>query len=381
MLSRAFGALALLVLLIIPAGAQTLELVESFPQGTDFDQPDIRDTREVWLEMLGAARHKIRWATFYLAHRPGQSTEPVLAAVREAADRGVKVELLVDPKFVETYPEPLNSLNRHRNIEVRTSPVGGWYGGVMHAKMMLVDEQLGFVGSQNFDWRSLQHIRELGVMFRDSGLVEFYGGHFDWEWEHYRELKPPSRPPEIEGEASIPGVWATASPNALNADQSRNDEFQIVRLLDGARREAKFALLSYSPTTHDGKHFYPVLDNAVRSAAVRGVKVKVLVSHWMEEKDTLQHLLSLNELDNVEVRAVRIPLSKEGEIPFARVHHSKYLVVDGEKGWLGTSNWSEGYFHESRNFGMVFNEAPIPRRLRELFLFDWQRATKLEKKS
>ena len=33
-------------------GAQEIELVESFPVGTDFDQPDIRNTQEVWLCLL-----------------------------------------------------------------------------------------------------------------------------------------------------------------------------------------------------------------------------------------------------------------------------------------------------------------------------------------
>ena len=60
------------------------------------------------------------------------------------------------------------------------------------------------------------------------------------------------------------------------------------------------------------------------------------------------------------------------------MHHSKYLVVDGGQAWLGTSNWGHGYFHESRNYGIVFLSGPIPGRLQQLFDFDWPRSTPLE---
>lgn len=364
--------------------SENLELVESFPVGTDFDQADIRDAQEVWLELIDGAKKEILWHTFYLCHEEGESTEPVLAALKRAAARGVRVRLLVDEKFLKTYPEPLGQLDATPNMEVRTSPIGRWFGGVMHAKMILVDGEVGFIGSQNFDWRSLVHIRELGILFRDPELVDSYARVFEWEWLHYQLEKPPASLPDLRAKPLQIGahsVQATVSPNALNTDRALGDEQQIVDLMNSAEKTVQIALLSYSPVTRDGKEYYAALENAIRGAAVRGAKVEILLSHWVEKKKTLDHLMSLDKLKNVELRACRIPLTEEGEIPFARVHHSKYLVVDSKQAWLGTSNWSKGYFHSSRNYGMVFWDGPIPSRLDQLFRFDWKRSTSLKKKN
>lgn len=378
-MKRLFLCLGMLASLSLsPVAAQDLELVESFPVETDFDQPDIRQAQTVWLEMIGRAKSEILWQTFYLAHEKGKATEPVLDALKEAAARGVRVELLVDPKFYKTYPETLDELDALDGIEVRHSSIGPWLGGVMHAKAIFVDGQEGFLGSQNFDWRSLEHIRELGVHFRSPELTGEYVKAFRWEWDHAGETSVPkelaevvSQPLKLEGST----VLATFSPNSLNGPGAAGDEAEILKLLDGARTSIDIALLTYSPLDHAGKNFYPALDNAIRRAAVRGVEVKLLLSHWVEGKKGQDHLHSLDALDNVEIRACRIPLTAEGEIPFARVHHSKYLICDGKKAWLGTSNWQEDYFHSSRNYGLVFLDGAIPPRLEKLFDFDWQRST------
>ena len=381
MVRQLFLSLGLAALLALAeAPAQELELVESFPVGTDFDQPDLRQTQTVWLEMIARARSEILWQTFYLAHEPGKATEPVLKALEQAAARGVRVRLLVDPKFYQTYPETLDRLASREGIEVRHSAIGPWLEGMMHAKAIFVDGQEGFIGSQNFDWRSLEHIRELGVHFRSTELTREYVKAFRWEWEHAGEPAPPqklaevvSQPVKLDGST----VLATFSPNSLNSSTAASDEAEILRLLDGAQRSIEIALLSYSPLDHAGGRFYPVLDNLIRRAAVRGVEVRLLLSHWVEGKKGQDHLASLDALDKVEVRACRIPPTSEGEIPFARVHHSKYLVCDGSQAWLGTSNWQEDYFHSSRNYGLVMLDGPIPARLERLFNFDWQRSTRL----
>ena len=108
---------------------------------------------------------------------------------------------------------------------------------------------------------------------------------------------------------------------------------------------------------------YPVVDNALRAAATRGVKVRLLVSNWNTEKPAIDHLKSLAMLPNVEVRIVTIPKVSTGFIPFARVWHSKTLVIDGKLAWVGTSNWAGGYFDLSRNMEVVMRNEAMARRL------------------
>jgi phosphatidylserine/phosphatidylglycerophosphate/cardiolipin synthase-like enzyme len=58
-------------------------------------------------------------------------------------------------------------------------------------------------------------------------------------------------------------------------------------------------------------------------------------------------------------------------VPFARVAHAKYLVVDGARAWVGTSNWERDYFYASRNVGLVVEGGPLPRRLEAFFDDNW----------
>ena len=39
--------------------------------------------------------------------------------------------------------------------------------GVLHTKLWIVDRKHFYVGSANFDWRSLTQVKELGVLVRD----------------------------------------------------------------------------------------------------------------------------------------------------------------------------------------------------------------------
>jgi phosphatidylserine/phosphatidylglycerophosphate/cardiolipin synthase-like enzyme len=68
-----------------------IEIVESTPIETFLDNPDIPNTREVWLEMIGRAARTLDIEQFYISDEPGKLLQDVLAAIRSAADRGVRV--------------------------------------------------------------------------------------------------------------------------------------------------------------------------------------------------------------------------------------------------------------------------------------------------
>jgi phosphatidylserine/phosphatidylglycerophosphate/cardiolipin synthase-like enzyme len=69
---------------------------------------------------------------------------------------------------------------------------------------------------------------------------------------------------------------------------------------------------------------------------------------------------------------VTIPQHSSGFIAFARTIHSKILVVDEERAWIGTSNWKGDYFHHSRNVGLVVEGRSFGARLGASFADLWQ---------
>ena len=49
----------------------------------------------------------------------------------------------------------------------------------------------------------------------------------------------------------------------------------------------------------------------------------------------------------------------------------KYLVVDGERAWVGTSNWERDYFTQTRNVGVIVEGAAFARQLERFFADSW----------
>ncbi len=130
--------------------------------------------------------------------------------------------------------------------------------------------------------------------------------------------------------------------------------------------------MDYNPTTYGKpKRHYALIDNALRDAAVRGVKVRLAVADWSTGEPAISHLKSLSLLPGISIKVCTVPQAAAGYIPFSRVLHSKYMTVDGSVLWLGTSNWGGGYLDESRNLELVVRDAALAGRASALFAHVW----------
>jgi phosphatidylserine/phosphatidylglycerophosphate/cardiolipin synthase-like enzyme len=359
-----------------------IELVESAPVETTLDHPDVREAAEVWPELIDRARRTLDIAEFYASDADGEAAKtsrlaPVIAAIERAVKRGVRVRFLADAIFAPKYPETLERL-RKAGVTVKTIDCAPRYGGVQHAKYIVADGEESFVGSQNFDWRALAHIQEIGVRVRSTAIAGALLDLFDTDWAladgntpnetrtHLHEGAPAAK--TRAGES----IAVYASPKGWLPDESRWDLPRIVEILDHARASIDLQVLVYSTQNRD-KSSFTTLDEAIRRAAARGVRVRVLVSHWganagSHARESVERLAALA---NVEVRVFTIPAWSGGEIPFARVAHAKYLVADGRVAWIGTSNWEGDYFLKTRNVAIVAETGAIASRLARIFEDGW----------
>ena len=335
-----------------PEPGTALELVESAPIETSLDHPDLRDAWQVWPEMISAATSRIDLAEFYASEQAPSRLTPVIDALFQALRRGVRVRFLADARFAQIYPEVLARLAEH-GATVRH------YRG-LHAKYFVVDGREAYLGSQNFDWRSLEHIQELGVRFRQPEAVRALEDIFEADWSGER-----SRPsnghqlPERVGERG--GMRVVASPRGALPDEKLWDLPALVELIDSAKISVRVQLLTYGEV--------PELREALVRAAGRGVAVQLLLSDWELRPKTLAVLRALDP--HIAVRILTIPQASEGFIPFARVAHAKYCAVDGSRGWVGTGNWEADYFFASRNVGLVLEGGELPRQLEAFFHGNW----------
>jgi phosphatidylserine/phosphatidylglycerophosphate/cardiolipin synthase-like enzyme len=369
--------LIVMLLTSVCALAQDMEIIESIPIGTSLDNPGIRDAKDVWLEMINAAHRTLDLEHFYVSNETGSALEKVLTAIVAAADRGVQVRLIVDARMYRTYPVSVDSLGKHRNCESRVIDFGKVAGGVQHAKYFIVDGKEVFVGSQNFDWRSLEQIHELGLRVRNVAFAQAYGSVFeaDWKLANGEDVRfdggtkiPSIRVALHMGDTAV--VSPTFSPKDWIPDSTLWDERVTIDLLDGAQHTIVLQFLAYSTSVRKG-NAYTLVDDALRRAARRGVKIRMIVADWEKGTSSEASLKSLSTEQNIELAFSCIPESARGYIPFARVEHCKYIVVDDSRFWLGTANCERGYYYGTRNLGVVCSSTTLSRQLSAIFEKSW----------
>ena len=331
-----------------------IQLVESFPSETALDHADIPDAAPLWKELFDKAQTSIDLASFYISPSPEQDAlDPVWESLHNAALRGVKLRILIDTKFSDKYPEPLEELHTWPNTTLKKSDFGE---GVMHAKYMIIDNKEAFLGSQNFDYRALEHIYELGFHIRDSSLVAPLSAVFSLDWGETN--KPVSNP--------LPqGITFVASPDSKLPPNIPHDLPHILKLIESAQKSLKLQFLSYNNKSHEEEK-WTILDDALIAASKRGVRVELMVSSWSTKGSKGASLEKLRE-HGVLVSVITIPLHSSGEIPFARTIHAKYITADASNCWLGTSNASKDYFFTSRNVGLLLEKQAECARLSDIF--------------
>ena len=363
-------------------GYPDFEIVESIPVQTILDNPGIRNTQEVWLEMINASQHTLDFEEFYISNQSGEQLEGILKAILLAGERGVKVRFIVDAGMYKTYPETVDSLGKQKNISARVIDYRKLAGGIQHSKYFIVDGKEVFIGSQNFDWRALNQIHELGVRIRNNEAVRIYQDLFDLDWK-LAETNDPARintfldrktyrvPIQvIEGPADTLKYLPTCSPLVLDPDSSLWDETNIVKLIDGAKQTVMLQFLTYSPLTY-GKEYYAILNEALVRAAKRGVKTRLIVSDWEKSVRQVEQLKKLAAIPNIEIKFSSIPDLPERYISYARVEHCKYIVTDSTACWIGSSNAEKSYFYNTRNVGVVVWNMKVGNLLQGVFMKDW----------
>lgn len=371
----------LLLAPLLATPQDSMRLVESFPLETSLDHPDIPQTLPVWLEMIERAKREVCLAHFYAVSAEASGLEQVVDALAAAAKRGVEVRLLVAETFQETYPDLPARLAVVEGIEQRWIDFGE---GVMHAKYMAVDGAEAFLGSPNLDFRALDHIQELGVHVTSAGVTRAVMDVFERDWAAASgEPAPLPRAArgaypvtvaldaaQAGGHAPLVRVTPVFSPTGRLPDEELWDLPRLVAAIDGAAKSVRVQVLTYDAIGYD-RSYFPALEQALRSAAARGVAIQLLVADWGKRKGVIEGLQSLTCLEGIEVRFVVIPEWSGGYLPFARVAHAKLMVVDGSVAWIGSSNWERSYFTTSRNAGLLLEGDAVAQRLAAWFDQGW----------
>ena len=370
------------------AAVPPVGLVETRPIESVLGNPALPSALGTWMRLFEGAQKTLDLEQFYLSTWPHEPMDDVLDALGAAVKRGVKVRLLLDASMYRTYPRAADSLAKVPGFAVRLVDYRRIAGGIQHSKFFLVDGETTFLGSQNFDWRALKHIHELGVRIRDRRVTADFQRVFELDWAMGSPVGQAPDTTRVALAAQVPHargtlpyrivqapgdtvlLWPSWNPRRFIPDTTLWDQDMIVRTLDRAQTEVVLQLLSYS--LGDRRLRDETLDLALRRAAARGAKVRIIVSDWETGSSGLKALQALTRVPGIEVSLSTVPEWSGGYIPFGRVEHCKYVVVDTLWTWVGTSNWSPDYFHASRNLAVTMMNRPLARDARAIFATSWQ---------
>uniref|UniRef100_A0A2P2I4Q2 Phospholipase D3-like n=1 Tax=Hirondellea gigas TaxID=1518452 RepID=A0A2P2I4Q2_9CRUS len=371
------------------------ELVESMPDNLTYpdNTPAFKSTYDAWSELLSEAQEKVDLAVFYWSLtssdvKPGShfpSASDGAAILQQLKDTGLKegVKMRIAQNAATSSSPQLNSamLSKAGAAEVRNVDIQRLVGGVLHTKLWLVDDDKMYIGSANMDFRSLTQVKELGVLISNcSCLVQDMRKIFEEYWSVGGSGRIPAAWPEqfstkinLQNPLSISlnGITASSlvssSPPPFTSHGRTDDVNAIVAAIADAKKTVDVAVMDYFPRTlyTHRSWFWPDLDNALRSAAVDGVRVRILASHWKHtRKDLVLWLQSLVDITmrypriNIQAKLFVVPAytDEQKEIPFSRVNHNKYMVTD-RIAYIGTSNWSGDYFINTGGVGLIVNES------------------------
>ena len=141
------------------------------------------DLKRAWFVLLRSATRSIRLQTAYFAPE-----RALLEELGAAVDRGVEVDLMVPGPHWDKRVSQLVGEGNYAELAAMGVRVWTFQPSMLHAKIMLVDDSVAFVGSSNANRRSLDHDEEVALVVLDDATVKTLDRHFDEDLERCRRI-------------------------------------------------------------------------------------------------------------------------------------------------------------------------------------------------
>lgn len=355
----------------------------------------------------------------YYIFRPDGSGAAVLAGLRRAADRGVRVRLLLDDWGARPSDADLQQLARHPGIEVRLFnplPTRQWQVlGLlldfsrghrrMHNKLLVADDRFALTGGRNVGDEYFQQRRELAFGDLDvlaaGPVVQEFSAGFDTYWNsaHAFAVAPaavagpaPADPPPAVRQAAQETGWTDrfrAGKLPLRhgiATALQDDPDKVVETPDratepvhlGARMGA-IGVRAHEDLLIVSPYFVPGDEGVAQLARLRaaGVRVRIVTNSLAATDVPAVHAgyaryrrqLLEQGIELYEVRADtpvwRSPGSgpATGSSPGRQSLHAKLLVMDRRVSFVGSMNIDPRSLWFNTENGIVVDDAVIGRQV------------------
>ncbi len=265
-----------------------------------------QDLSLVFLEAIRNANQSVHLVMF------GLSDSAILQALQQKAEEEVPVTIYYDAKGSPNVSHLLRECVVH--------PVQK--GGLMHQKILILDEEMVLLGSANMTLQSLRMHDNLVIGFRNKKIASFLKQKAPFSFGHLRT--------SVGGQ--IVDLWTLPDPKGQSL-------YALKKALRGARHSIRAALFTLT---------LPSLIDELILAHKRGVAVQVVL-------DMHSGLgASANAAAALQKAGVQVRFSQG--IPL--LHH-KFVLIDDQALIAGSTNWTRAAFAQNSDcLAMLHNLLP-----------------------
>lgn len=293
------------------------------------------------------------------------STEELFTALAEAIQRGVKVRVMLDalgswriPKYRQT-KKKLTEIGAEWQLMLPIGLPGGNFNRPdlrNHRKILVIDGQIGYTGSQNLVRRNYHrkdalYYDELMVRLQGPIVAQLHGAFItDWYSETSILLSRDAFPEIKLNVAAAGSTLAQVLPSGPGYDNENNLKL-FTSLIHAA----------YKKITIVNPYFVPdsSLLTAITSAAQRGVEVVMINSEIMDQKMVGHAQRSFYE--QLLQAGVKIYLYKHPILL-----HSKFITIDDDMAVIGSSNLDIRSFQLNLEVSLVVYDPEVVKELQSL---------------
>jgi cardiolipin synthase len=158
-------------------GDQTAQVIAGGPDG------ESEILHSLFFAALNEAEQRITMATSYFV-----PTQPLVAALESAAQRGVRVRLLLAGNSAHL-TTILAARSYYDTLLANGVEIYEYTGGLLHSKTLTIDGVWSFVGTPNFDARSLILNFEVGVILYGTRHAAELERHFEADLEKAERIQ------------------------------------------------------------------------------------------------------------------------------------------------------------------------------------------------
>jgi cardiolipin synthase len=227
-----------------------------------------------------------------------------------------------------------------------------------HGKLILVDQREALLSTGNLNPTSLCHSRNIPRCNRDFTVgtinrnsIRDLQTIFERDW------------------AGVPYNVTQVLPSAAfqRLSISPFSSLPLVRLIQSARISIEIEQQYLND---------PALNDAILAATQRGVSVRLLISSlcsfgWPKETERRKATITYGRFDRagVKTRMFTSSIRINGRPGYL---HSKAIIIDGERAWIGSVNGSATSMNHNREFGIFIHDQKIIQKMRSSFVKAFQ---------